>query len=63
MDNVALTYKGFLEAAQDWAEFNEMLNLALEECFSADLGMAVTGRIWLCFRDGSTCFVNVPKGE
>lgn len=61
--NNAEIFRDFLEVCQTWDEFNSMLDVALEECFSADLGMAVTGRIWLCFRDGSTCFVNVPKGE
>jgi hypothetical protein len=61
--NNAEIFRDFLEVCQTWDEFNEMLEVALEECFSADLVMAKTGRIWLYFRDGSDCFVNVPKGE
>lgn len=60
----AETYKAFLEHCQTWAEFNELLDLALSECFAADLHMAAaTGRVWLAFQDGSDCYVETPKGE
>lgn len=62
MDKATL-FREFLEVCETMEEFEEMLEVALSECFSADLHMAVTGRIWLMFRDGSDCYVTLPKGE
>lgn len=62
MDKATL-FREFLEVCETMEEFEEMLEVALSECFSADLNMAVTGRIWLYFRDDSCTFVNLPKGE
>lgn len=61
IENQADMFQAFLETCEGWDEFNEMLDLALSECFSADLHMASTGRIWLYFRDGSDCYVKLPK--
>lgn len=61
--NNAEIFRDFLEVCETMEEFEEMLEVALSECFSADLHMAVTGRIWLMFRDGSDCYVTLPKGE
>lgn len=58
----ATTYQAFLEHCTTWDEFNAMLDLALLECFAADLYMAAaTGQVWLAFPDGSDCYVSVPK--
>jgi len=60
MDNATL-FREFLEACSSFDEFNGLLDVALEECAAADLAMSKTGRIWLMFRDGSDCFLALPK--
>lgn len=61
IESQADMFKAFLETCEGWDEFNDLLDVALEHCFAADLVMAKTGRIWLLFRDESDCFVSLDK--
>ena len=54
-NTMASTYKAFLEECTTKEEWNTLIDLALQDCFSA--GNSFYADLWLYFHDGSDCDV------